>query len=88
MATFHFAQLARYHRWAFDQIFASLQKIPVTEYMAERGLAFGSIHATLNHLLLADELWYMRISGLKRIGERSLENSSQFWVKDDNEGMT
>jgi uncharacterized damage-inducible protein DinB len=53
--------LARYHLWATERLVASVKAIPEVDYRADRGLFFGSLHGTLNHLLLADEaLWLPR----------------------------
>jgi uncharacterized damage-inducible protein DinB len=53
--------MLEYHRWAYEQLFISLQKVPDGWYF-DRGvkLFFGSIHGTLNHLCLVDRLWYGR----------------------------
>ncbi len=32
------------------------------QYYADAGLFFGSVHGTLNHLLLADRVWFGRFS--------------------------
>jgi hypothetical protein len=37
-----------------------------TERRRERGAFFGSIHATLNHLLWADRIWMYRLAGTPR----------------------
>ncbi len=56
-------QMARYHAWATLRLLASLSAIPDEAYARQCGLFFGSIHGTLNHLLLADsEIWYPRFT--------------------------
>ena len=58
------ALMARYHAWATDRLLASIARIPEELYRKPCGLFFGSIHGTLNHLLLTDaELWYPRFTG-------------------------
>jgi uncharacterized damage-inducible protein DinB len=55
------AQMARYHAWATERLLMSVAPIPDEFYSKPCGLFFGSIHGTLNHLLLVDsELWYPR----------------------------
>lgn len=55
--------LARYNRWANVRLYDCVASLPDEEYRRERGAFFGSIHATLNHLLLVDRLWTSRIIG-------------------------
>lgn len=55
------AQMARYHAWATERLLMSVTPIPDESYSKPCGLFFGSIHGTLNHLLLTDgEIWYPR----------------------------
>lgn len=57
------AQMARYHAWATERLLASIAPIPGEFYNRPCGLFFGSIHGTLNHLLLTDsEIWYPRFA--------------------------
>jgi uncharacterized damage-inducible protein DinB len=58
------AQMARYHVWATERLLASVATLPEDVYRRPCGLFFGSIHGTLNHLLLTDsEIWFPRFSG-------------------------
>ena len=55
------AQMARYHAWATERLLMSVAPIPDEVYGKRCNLFFGSIHGTLNHLLLTDsEIWYPR----------------------------
>lgn len=57
------AQMARYHAWATERLLESVEPIPDELYRQSCGLFFGSIHGTLNHLLLTDsEIWYPRFA--------------------------
>lgn len=57
------AQMSRYHTWATERLVASVEPLPDEAYRKDCGLFFGSIHGTLNHLLLTDgEIWYPRIA--------------------------
>ena len=58
----HLRLMARYHGWAYERLYASLAAIEDHDYRRNTGLFFGSIHATLNHLLLADRIWYGRLT--------------------------
>ena len=57
----HLALLARFNGWANQRLYASVAGLPDAAYRAERGAFFGSIHRTLNHLLVVDRLWTGRI---------------------------
>lgn len=57
------AQMARYHAWATERLLLSVASEPDEPYSKPCGLFFGSIHGTLNHLLLTDsEIWYPRFT--------------------------
>ncbi len=58
----HLLTLADYHAWAFDVLEDALRPLADATYAADTGLFFGSIHRTLNHLLLADRVWYGRLT--------------------------
>lgn len=59
----HSLTMARYHGWAFDRLFESLDAVGDADWRADQGLFFKSLHGTLNHLLLADLIWYGRFTG-------------------------
>lgn len=59
----YFTMLAGYHVWAHQRLLDSLQPIADTDYHADQGLFFRSVHRTLNHLLLVDLLWQGRLTG-------------------------
>jgi uncharacterized damage-inducible protein DinB len=62
------AQIARYHAWATERLLKSVAPIPDASYRKSCGLFFGSIHGTLNHLLLTDsEIWYPMTTGQARV---------------------
>jgi len=55
--------MARYHAWATRRLLTSIETLPEESYRRPCGLFFGSIHGTLNQLLLTDsELWYPRFT--------------------------
>ena len=63
MATSYFAMFAAYNRWANERLYEAARKLPEEEYRRPRGAFFGSLHGTLNHLLLADRIWMRRFTG-------------------------
>lgn len=59
----HFAMLARYNRWANARLFGAAAKLQEQALRRDVGLFFGSLHRTLNHILLADRIWLFRLTG-------------------------
>jgi uncharacterized damage-inducible protein DinB len=59
----YFATLAQYNAWANRRLYRACAALSVTEYMRQRASFFGSLHATLNHILVADRIWIARIEG-------------------------
>jgi len=59
----HFAMFARYNRWANERLYAAVRTLPDADYRADRGAFFGSLHGTLNHLVVADRIWMRRFTG-------------------------
>jgi uncharacterized damage-inducible protein DinB len=58
-----FAMLAAYNRWANRRLYDAAAALPDHGYRADRGAFFGSLHGTLNHLLLGDRIWLHRFTG-------------------------
>jgi uncharacterized damage-inducible protein DinB len=58
-----FRQLAAYNRWANSRLYAAALDLPDQAYRLHIGVFFGSLHGTLNHLLLTDRLWLKRLTG-------------------------
>jgi uncharacterized damage-inducible protein DinB len=63
MAIEIFRQLADYNRWANLRIYGAALAIPEQQYRRSTGVFFGSLHGTLNHLLLTDRVWLKRLTG-------------------------
>jgi uncharacterized damage-inducible protein DinB len=59
----HFEMMAGYNRWANERLYAAAAEIPDADYRADRGAFFGSLHGTLNHLLVGDRIWMRRFTG-------------------------
>ena len=53
--------LARYNREFNAQLMDACERIDDAERHRDRGAFFGSIHHTLNHLLIADQIWLKRL---------------------------
>ncbi len=68
----HFPVMARFNRWVNAKLFETAAQLADDEYRRDRGAFFGSIHNTLNHLMVVDRLWTGRIEGVDR-GIRSLD---------------
>jgi len=59
----YFAMMAAYNAWCNERIYEAVALLPDTDYRADRGAFFKSIHGTLNHLLAADRIWLKRMTG-------------------------
>ncbi|MBI1416870.1 MAG: damage-inducible protein DinB [Limimaricola sp.] len=55
--------MARYNRWQNENLRMVVEPMDDAELRADRGAFFGSILATLNHLLWADAMWLSRFEG-------------------------
>jgi uncharacterized damage-inducible protein DinB len=58
-----FRMLARYNRVANERLYEKCGQLDPAEYRRQRQGSFGSIHALLNHSLLADRIWMSRFAG-------------------------
>ena len=61
-----FRLMAGFNGWVNDQLYRTVASLPDAAYRQDRGLFFGSIHLTLNHLMVVDRLWTGRIEGIDR----------------------
>jgi uncharacterized damage-inducible protein DinB len=66
----HFDQLAAYNRWANRRIYHDASTLTDEARKHGAGLFFGSVHGTLNHLLVADYIWMRRFTGDGPVPER------------------
>jgi uncharacterized damage-inducible protein DinB len=55
--------LARYNRWMNQRLYAACAGLDDAQRKQDRGAFFGSIHGTLNHLLVGDTAWMNRFTG-------------------------
>ncbi len=64
MAADYFRLLFEYNRWANHLVLDRAAEAAEADYMAEvDGLSFGSLHATLVHILVAELVWLARWQG-------------------------
>jgi uncharacterized damage-inducible protein DinB len=59
----NFRQLAAYNHWANLRLYGAALDMPEELYRRPTGVFFGSLHGTLNHLLLTDRIWLKRLTG-------------------------
>ena len=52
--------LARYNSWINLRMYEACETLADEERKRERGAYFGSIHKTLNHLVVTDQVWLRR----------------------------
>jgi uncharacterized damage-inducible protein DinB len=55
--------MADYNRWQNENLYGAAGKLTDEQRKEQRGAFFGSIHATLNHLLWGDQMWMSRFAG-------------------------
>jgi uncharacterized damage-inducible protein DinB len=55
--------MARYNRWMNARMYEAAGRLDDEARKRDRGLFFGSLHRTLNHLLWADRTWIARLEG-------------------------
>jgi uncharacterized damage-inducible protein DinB len=61
--TSHFRMLGHYNAWANARLYDAAARLDETQYKADRGAFFKSVHGTLNHLLVTDRIWMQRLTG-------------------------
>jgi len=59
----HFTLLADYGLWANRRLIVGLEPLSDADWHADQGLFFKSIHLTLNHDLVVEQLWLGRLAG-------------------------
>jgi uncharacterized damage-inducible protein DinB len=69
----YFQTLARYNTIVNERLYLACSELPDDEYRREGAGSFRSIHATLNHLLLADRIWMDRFTQAGVVGTPALD---------------
>ncbi|MEM8793786.1 MAG: DinB family protein [Pseudomonadota bacterium] len=59
----HFRMMAAYNAWANARLYTAAQVMSDEQFRADLGAFFGSVMATLNHIMVADLLWLARFRG-------------------------
>jgi len=59
----YFSTLARYNGWMNERLYRGCAQLHEDDLMRDRGAFFGSIFATLNHLVYGDMAWLGRFTG-------------------------
>ncbi|MEM6946312.1 MAG: DinB family protein [Pseudomonadota bacterium] len=57
----HFQMFARYNSWANRRLYEAVGALPPDDITTDLGAFFGSLHGTLNHLMVADLVWLARL---------------------------
>jgi uncharacterized damage-inducible protein DinB len=73
--------MAGYNAEMNRRVYTAAGRLDEAERRRDRGAFFGSIHATLNHLLWADQMWMSRFAGWEKpmVGMREgLETRAAF----------
>jgi uncharacterized damage-inducible protein DinB len=70
----HAQLMARYNQKINQSLYAAAAGLSDAERKADQGLFFKSLHGTLNHLLVADRIWFSRFqpgyeAGVKRLDQ-------------------
>ena len=58
----NYRYLARYNRWFNQRLYDACERLEDGERKRDRGAFFGSIHATLNHVMWGDRIWLARFA--------------------------
>ena len=79
MDAFHYNYrfLAQYNQWFNARLLDACERLTDAQRKQERGAFFGSIHHTLNHLVVGDQVW------LKRFRQCGLDQGWQAPSLDD-----
>ncbi|MEO0464613.1 MAG: DinB family protein [Pseudomonadota bacterium] len=65
---------ARYNCWFNDRLFEAIARLDLSDYSRNAGAFFGSVEASVNHILVWDIVWLQRIA-------RSLSSASSLaWI--------
>ena len=67
--------MAAYNRWQNQSLYGAAESLSDEARRETRGAFFGSIHATLNHLLWADQIWMSRLAGTPTPKAKSIKDS-------------
>lgn len=63
MLASYFIHFANYNIWANRKLYDACAALDEETFQKERPCYFGSIHKTLNHILIGDKIWMARFLG-------------------------
>jgi|SRR5688572_28514514 len=69
----HFRRMAAYNRWANARLYEAVGTLSAADIAAPRSGFFPSLLKTLNHLLVGDTVWIVRLEGTGSHGITSLD---------------
>jgi uncharacterized damage-inducible protein DinB len=76
--------MAAYNRWQNEQLLSAADGLDEPARRLDRGAFFGSIHATLNHILWGDQIWMLRLANTPAPKAKSIADSlAQYATWDD-----
>ena len=67
--------MAAYNQWQNGSLYGAAGQLSDEERRADRGAFFGSIHATLSHLLWGDKIWLSRFGAGGEARQKSIADS-------------
>jgi uncharacterized damage-inducible protein DinB len=65
-----YRMFAAYNAWCNQRLYDAAAQVSDSEYRADRGAFFKSLHGTLNHLLVGDRIWMRRFTGQGEVPSR------------------
>lgn len=68
--------MAAYTQWQNISLYSAAETLTEEARQKDRGAFFGSIHATLNHVLWGDQFWMHRLAGTKKPTAPNIESSA------------
>jgi uncharacterized damage-inducible protein DinB len=76
-----FQAMAGYNAWMNEKLYAAAATLSDEERKRDRGAFFGSIHGTLDHIMLGDRAWMNRLGPrdypMKPIGQTLIEDFAE-----------
>lgn len=67
--------MARYNAWQNRSLYGAADTLTDAQRRENRGAFFGSIHVTLAHILIGDQLWMYRLAGTAKPVVMSIADS-------------
>ena len=64
MTSDYLRQLTAFHYWARDRVMTAAGALSAEQYARPLGNSFASVRDTLNHVYLAERIWYSRWNGV------------------------